>query len=104
MSWASKTGPQTRNLVKKILESREYPVQSYRTCMGIMRLCKSFPPEIMEAASKEALERNTISFKYVNIIVKQVAANFPKENKERIVKHENIRGSSAYAGGGINVQ
>jgi transposase len=104
MSWADKTGPQTRNLVKKILESREYPVQSYRTCMGIMRLCKNFPPEIMEAASKEALERNTISFKYFNIILKQLAASFPKENEERIIKHENIRGSSAYAGGGINVQ
>lgn len=66
MSWADKTGPQTRNLIKKILESREYPVQSYRTCMGIMRLCKSFSPEIMEAASKKALERNTLSFKYLS--------------------------------------
>lgn len=102
LSWAEKTGPETRKFIKKILESREYPVQSYRACMGIMRLCKSYSTQIMELASREALERNTCSFKYFNIILKQVVANSSKEQDSKIIRHENIRGSSAYAGGGIN--
>ena len=103
MLWAYKTGPQTRDLVKKILDSEEYPVQSYRTCMGIMRLCKDYPLEIMEAASKAALERNIVSFKYFKIFVKQIASSLPNKNGEKIIKHENIRGRQAYAGGGISV-
>lgn len=102
LSWADKTGPQTRMLIKKILDSGEYPVQSYRACMGILRLCKSYSAEIMEATSKEAIKRNICSFKYFNIILKQVVASLPKERDDKIIKHGNIRGCSAYAGGGIN--
>lgn len=104
LSWADKTSPYTRELIKKILESREYPVQSYRACMGIMRLCKSHSVEMIETASREALDRNSYSFKYFNMILKQVVANFPKKQSDKIIRHENVRGISAYAGGGINVQ
>jgi transposase len=102
LSWAEKTGPETRKLIKNILDSKEYPVQSYRACMGIMRLCKSYSVEIMEAASREAIDRNICSFKYFNMVLKQVVANYPKEQNDKIIQHENIRGSSAYTGGGIN--
>lgn len=59
LSWAGKTGPYTRELIKHVLESREYPVQTYRACMGIMRMGRSYSEEIMESASREALEKNT---------------------------------------------
>ena len=102
LSWAEKTGPNTRELIKRILESREYPVQTYRTCMGIMRLGKNHSAEIMETASQEALDKNTFSYKYFSIILKQVSARVSKEANEKIIQHENVRGSSAYAGGGIH--
>jgi transposase len=102
LSWAEKTGPNTRELIKRILESREYPVQTYRTCMGIMRLCKNYSIEIMESASRETLDRNTCSYKYFGIILKQVAATISKTPPEKMISHDNIRGSSSFAGGGIN--
>ena len=40
--------------------------------------------------------------KYFSIILKQEAAKDPQTKPEKIIKHENLRGSSAYAGGGIN--
>lgn len=102
LSWAEKTGPNTQELIKNILASREHPVQSYRACMGIMRLCKSHPFEMLETASREAIDRKTFSFKYFNIILKQVAATQPKKQSGKIINHENIRGSGAYTGGGLN--
>lgn len=102
LSWAEKTGPNTQELIKHILDSREYPVQTYRACMGIMRLSKSYSTEIMESASREAIDKNTCSFKYFSIILKQIAANTSKTDNEKIIQHENVRGISAYAGGGIN--
>ena len=101
LSWAEKIGTNTRELIKIILESREYPVQTYRACMGIMRLSKSHTPEVMENASQEALVKKTYSFKYFSIILKQVA-KIPETQSEKTIKNDNVRGSSAYAGGGIN--
>ncbi|WP_157834827.1 IS21 family transposase [Acetivibrio clariflavus] len=103
LSWAEKTGPNTRELIKKILENSDYPVQGYRACMGIMRLAKSHSAEIMETASKEAIDKNVFSFKYFNIILKQVINNSSKKQADTIIHHENVRGSSAYSGGGIYV-
>jgi transposase len=102
LSWAEKTGPNTRELIKRILESREYPVQTYRTCMGIMRLCKNYSTEIMESASREALDKNTCSYKYFGMILKQAAAMVSKTSPEKIITHHNVRGSNAFTGGGIN--
>ena len=102
LSWAEKTGPNTRELIKHILESREYPVQTYRTCMGVMRLGEKYSNAIMERASREALDRNTCSYKYFEIILKQVAATISKIPPEKIISHDNIRGSKAFTGGGLN--
>jgi hypothetical protein len=102
LSWAEKIGPNTRELVKNILESREYPVQTYRACMGVMRLSKSYPADIMEKASAEALIKNLCSYKYFEMMLKQVAKSPVKGEKEKIIQHENVRGSSAYQGGGLH--
>ena len=102
LSWAEKIGPHSRELVKTILESREYPVQSYRACMGVMRLSKSYPAELMEKASCEALIKNLCSYKYFAMMLKQIEQNPVKKEPEKIIQHENVRGSSAYQGGGLN--
>ena len=102
LSWADKIGPNTRELVKHLLESREYPVQTYRACMGIMRLAKTHSNELRERASREAIDKKTCSFKYFSIILKQLTAKATTGQTERIIKHDNVRGSSAFTGGGIN--
>jgi transposase len=102
LSWAEKTGPNTREFIGHILESREYPVQTYRTCMGIMRFGNNFSNEIMETASREALDKNTCSYKYFSIILKQITAKASGNQTEKIINHDNVRGRSAFSGGGIN--
>lgn len=102
LSWAEKTGPNTREFIGRILESREYPVQTYRTCMGIMRFASTHSNEIMEAACCEAIDKNTISYKYFSIILKQVTAKAAQNKTEKVIRHENVRGSNAFAGGGIH--
>lgn len=102
LSWAEKTGPNTRNLIKYILESCEYPVQAYRACMGIMKYSKSYSAEIMESSSREALDKRVCSFKYFSIILKQMTIKISANHTEKVVKHDNVRGSSAFIGGGIH--
>ena len=103
LSWAEKIGPHTKELIQCVLDSREYPVQTYRSCMGIMRLCKNHPKEIMEKASREAIDKKICSYKYLAILVKQVTTKGPQKNPEIIIRHDHVRGSSAYTGGGLRV-
>jgi len=102
LSWADTIGPNTGELIKKVLESRDFPFQSYRACMGIMRLGQSYPAHIIEAGSRIVLDKNTCSFKYLSIILKQCVPSIPKKQNDTIILHENLRGSRAYAGGGIH--
>lgn len=103
ISWANKIGPSTGELIKNVLESRDYPVQAYRACMAILRFAKSCPIQIMESAARQALGKRIYSYKYFSLIFKQETAKARKEEKtDKIIMHENLRGKSAYAGGGIN--
>jgi transposase len=102
LSWADKIGPNTREFINHLLESREYPVQTYRACMGIMRLAKTYSNELMERASREAIDKKTCSFKYFSIILKQLTTKTSAGPTEKIIAHDNVRGSSAFTGGGLN--
>jgi transposase len=101
IEWAEKVGPWTDRFIRELLESREYPVQTYRACMGIMRLAKSYSHELMENASQEALAKELYSFKYFSMILKQQLAKKAEGKQDKPIAHENIRGSSAFKGGGL---
>jgi len=102
LSWAEKIGSHTQEFLRRILESQEYPIPTYRTSMGIMGWSKSYPPEVMEAASREALDKNIYSYKYFSMILKTVAQKAGVRDGEKIITHDNLRGSNAFLGGGIN--
>jgi hypothetical protein len=102
LSWAEKIGSNTKRLVANILDSREYPVQTYRACMGIMRLASDYPSETVEAASKDAIDKGTCTYKYFSIILKQKALKELDAASEKVVSNANLRGVKAYAGGGMN--
>ena len=102
LSWAEKIGPMTRQLVAAVLDSREYPVQTYRACMGIMRLASDYPSETVEAASRDAIDKGTCTYKYFSIILRQKALKKSAAASEKVVSNPNLRGAKTYAGGGMN--
>ena len=105
LAWAEKTGPNTREFIKTLLENRKYPVQAYRACMAVLSLTKTYSNEVMEKASTEALTKNLYASKYFSLIVSQVAREEPKKQVEKIIENSNLRGKSSFAlTGGINVK
>ena len=103
ISWAAKIGEQTRDFIKYVLSTSQYSVQTYRTCMGIMRLANSYEPEVVEASSKSAIEKNVYASKYFEMILKKKKSEFEKSNIVKSpVSHGNIRGADAFRGGGFN--
>jgi hypothetical protein len=100
LGWAEKTGPCTRELTRIIIESRKYPEQAYRSCLGILRLERYYPKERIENASKRALKYRTCSYQSMKSILatgldKQVDL-FCKPVGLISPVHENIRGDDYY--------
>ena len=100
--WAEKTGPATAGLVHNILTHRKHPQQGFRSCLGIMRLAKTYGDDRLEAACRRALKLGAISFKSVQSILKTgldrqtlLAIDEEQETLEPI-DHPNIRGAGYY--------
>ncbi len=98
--WAEKTGSATARLIETILASRAHPQQGFRSCLGIMRLGKSYGQDRLEAACYRALSFNALSFKSLQSILKNDLDRQPlaqhDESDNSPIAHSNIRGAKYY--------
>ncbi len=97
--WAEKTGAATAGVVQTILARRAHPQQGYRSCLGIMRLGKSFGEDRLEAACRRALKLGSCSYKSIESILRQGLDRqaLPEQQQPDLsIAHENIRGSDYY--------
>ena len=53
--WAEQIGPNTRKVVDAILTSGRVEQQSYRSCMGLLRLADKHTPQCLEKVCERAL-------------------------------------------------
>ncbi len=98
--WAATSGPATSQVVEAILESRPHPQQGFRSCLGIMRLGKSYGSERLEAACRRALKIGACSYRSIESILKRGLDQTPLPQKPEAapsVRHDNIRGPKYYA-------
>lgn len=100
--WAASVGPHTETLISRVLASRAYPEQGYRTCRGLLRLAQSVGAERMEAAARRALHFGILSWKGVkNILDNRLEAlPLPSESPQQAElpfgPHEHVRGKTYY--------
>ncbi len=100
IGWAEKIGEHTALVVKHILESRPHPEQGFRSCLGIMRLAKSYPPQRVEAACRRAVKLKSYSYKSIASILKhnldQQPLAEPQNDTTTPRSHRNLRGAGYY--------
>jgi transposase len=97
--WASTVGPFTAALVDKILQSRPHPEQGFRSCLGILRLGKTYGSERLEAAATRACTLNACSYQSVKSILatgldRQLTLDSPPDRHP--IEHANIRGTDYF--------
>lgn len=101
INWAAKIGENTKRLVRAILEDRPHPEQGYRSCLGIIRLGKTYGAERLEKAAGRAYFAKARSYKHVEAILKNGLEQAPlptgeNESKQLPLIHENLRGADYY--------
>lgn len=95
--WGEKIGPHTKELMDQIMEHREHPEHGFRSCLGIIRLSKTYTPERVENACRRALELQAYNYKSVkSLLERNLEGLMPRESKTIVPLHDNIRGKSYY--------
>ncbi len=62
---ASLIGPNTRALIDAVIRKFAYPVQSFRSCFGILRYAEKYSPEALERCSKDAVLAGRCNYSYI---------------------------------------
>jgi transposase len=96
---AQQIGPATGQLVEAILAAKRHPEQGYRSCLGILRLAKTYPPERMEAAARRCLRARAYNCQSMDSILKNKLDRLPLSGDppaRSAVEHDNIRGAGYF--------
>lgn len=95
---AARIGSNTQAYVEVIMGERRHPEQGYRSCLGILRLAKTFGRDRLEAACERALEINARSYTSLHSILKNGLDRYPRTRAtdEPAITHLNIRGAKYF--------
>lgn len=96
IEWSKKIGPHTSALVEATLQSRPYPQQAYRTCLGMLSLAKKQNHTNMETACQNLLEARVFSYKALQLELDFLQTRTPLQPIESLPTHANIRGAEYY--------
>jgi transposase len=96
---AAKIGPATIALVEAIMKAKPHPEQGFRSCLGIMRLVRTYGTARVEAASQRGNDIGAITYGSIASILKtgldKAYAN-SKAPDGPPIRHTNIRGRGYY--------
>jgi transposase len=98
LEYARMIGPNTTEVIRRILQSKPYPEQTYRACMGVVAFVwnKECTKAQMEDICAEALEIGAVSYSAIKNILKNRRYRQLQQPQESLPQHKNIRGKENY--------
>ena len=82
-NWANKIGINTYNVIDRLLRSKSVEQQTYRGCMGILKLSEKYSPAKLEKACEKALRYTASpSFHSIKTIISASTATDENEDSE----------------------
>jgi hypothetical protein len=100
MNWSQGIGPSVKDCIEKILQSKQYPEQNYKSCVGILTMASKIGKDRLNNACTRALAYDAVGYNQIKNILdrgldKQLI--IPEAPGSLTIEHENIRGSQYYA-------
>lgn len=99
--WAERIGKHTLWVVCYILDSKKYPEQAYKSCMGILGQAKKHGGDFLELACRKASNLERVNYKFICEEVSKIKDQYTKEQEDKQPSllpkiHENVRGHEYY--------
>lgn len=86
-------GPKTAEVIRRILKSRPYEVQTYRSCVGVLSFSGKYSKSILEECCSQALELNKISYTFIKNSIPVIAAEHMSDLDCRRLNDEKNKGA-----------
>ena len=97
LGWASRISPIVEAYIKKVLENKSYPEQTYRSCVGILSFEKKAGGERLIAACERAASYSVFNYKVIEqIINNKLDRQNTEPQQQTLPLHDNIRGAEYY--------
>lgn len=90
ISKAMNIGPNTVDVIKTVLHSREQEVQTYRLCLGIIGFAKKYSREALEECCRQAIKAGKPNYTFIKNSIPVVAEDFvAPDNRMKINANRN---------------
>ena len=98
IDWAGNIGGHCKGYIIAILEKKQHPEQSYKSCLGVLHLAKKYGRERLENACKRASEYGAYNYNMVERILKKGWDQIDErmDGDMEMPEHNNIRGGKYY--------
>jgi transposase len=99
LSWAAQSGPHCEQAARLILASRAIPEQGYRSCLGLIRLAKTYGPGRLNQACERAIRLHIASLRHITNLLKNGRDRAPlteEPSAPPVPVHDNLRGATYY--------
>jgi transposase len=98
LSLAENVGPGVKEYITQILNSKAYPEQTYRSCVGILSMEKKFGRDRLIKAIERASEYGVYNYTTISNILTSGLDRLESESSAQstLPLHENIRGADQY--------
>ena len=91
---AEKIGPHTAQYLTSLLQSRSFPEQAYRSCLGVLSLARKYPVALVETACERVSKAHLRSYKDLKAELEALSRNAALPPQPLV--HENIRGENYF--------
>ena len=92
--WADRIGPNTMAYISMLLELKQHPEQSFRLCMGILKLSEKYSHNTFDIACQRAIQTKRRSYKDFKVLIETLPEDGSAE--KLIPLHKNVRGKEYY--------
>ncbi|MBC8318819.1 MAG: IS21 family transposase [Desulfobulbaceae bacterium] len=98
INWGGAIGPNTKQMVEEVLQSRKHPEQAFKVCLGLLNLSKRYGDGRLDRACERALQFRSYSYKFVKNVLEKGLDRIQAEEplQQTLPVHENIRGKHYY--------
>jgi len=90
---AMAVGPCTTAVIKKILASRTYEVQTYRLCVGVLGFAKKYNKRVLEECCRQAMELNKTTYTFIKNSIPAIADELMDAADHTRINEEKNRGA-----------
>jgi hypothetical protein len=100
VSWARSLGSDVEAFISKLIDSRPYAPQAFKSCMGVLHLKDSYGAQRLNNACRKALGLGSCSYKRVAAILAQGREDESQPQLDLgqpgLPEHENLRGGGYF--------